>query len=189
MADNKVVLADGTTLMDLSDDTIIAAALLKGFTAHGADGEPIIGELEQSSGKPKIATGTFKASGSTSVNVTFDEELADVPDLIIFHETNSDYVSYNRIKYAVGSKSVPLYAYQSSGSTRYITEAYVRGSTGNTTSFYYSTTADISGGGIDYEGTSVGSPIKNAKATGFSAFAYSNSYLLYGTYRYYAICF
>lgn len=34
----------GNTLIDLTGDTVTADALLSGMTAHGANGEPIIGE-------------------------------------------------------------------------------------------------------------------------------------------------
>ena len=40
---SKVVLSNGTTLMDLTSDTITAADLLEGVTAHGKDGAPITG--------------------------------------------------------------------------------------------------------------------------------------------------
>lgn len=33
----------GTTLIDISGDTVIASALAAGYTAHGSDGEPITG--------------------------------------------------------------------------------------------------------------------------------------------------
>lgn len=40
---SKVVLADGTVLIDLTSDTVDAAHLLTGYTAHGADGAPVTG--------------------------------------------------------------------------------------------------------------------------------------------------
>ena len=40
---SKVVLSDGTVLIDLTADTIAAADLALGKTAHGADGAPITG--------------------------------------------------------------------------------------------------------------------------------------------------
>ena len=43
MANSKVVLSNGTVLMDLTSDTVDAAHLLSGYTAHGADGEAITG--------------------------------------------------------------------------------------------------------------------------------------------------
>lgn len=46
MANSKVVLGNGEVLMDLTADTIKKDKLLKGYTAHGADGEPITGTCE-----------------------------------------------------------------------------------------------------------------------------------------------
>lgn len=40
---SKVVLANGTVLMDLTADTVDAAHLLATYTAHGKDGAPITG--------------------------------------------------------------------------------------------------------------------------------------------------
>lgn len=40
---SKVVLADGTVLIDLTSDTVDAAHLLSTYTAHGANGAPITG--------------------------------------------------------------------------------------------------------------------------------------------------
>jgi len=40
---SKVVLANGTVLMDLTSDTVDATHLLSGYTAHGKDGAPITG--------------------------------------------------------------------------------------------------------------------------------------------------
>ena len=47
MANNKVVLANGTTLMDLTGDTVSAGTLAYGVTAHGADGEPVTGTMKR----------------------------------------------------------------------------------------------------------------------------------------------
>lgn len=40
---SKVVLSNGTVLIDLTADTVDAAHLLEGYTAHGKDGAPITG--------------------------------------------------------------------------------------------------------------------------------------------------
>lgn len=40
---SKVVLSDGTVLIDLTSDTVSAEYLLSGYTAHGRDGAPITG--------------------------------------------------------------------------------------------------------------------------------------------------
>lgn len=45
MAVSKIVYG-GETLMDLTADTVKADKMLKGYTAHGADGEPITGTCE-----------------------------------------------------------------------------------------------------------------------------------------------
>lgn len=41
--DSKVVLSDGTVLIDLTDDTVEASKLLNGYTAHDASGAPVTG--------------------------------------------------------------------------------------------------------------------------------------------------
>ena len=48
MAISKVVYG-GNTLIDLTADTIVASKLLSGYTAHGADGEPINGACDYDS--------------------------------------------------------------------------------------------------------------------------------------------
>ena len=48
MAISKVVYG-GNTLLDLTADTVTAEKLLKGYTAHAADGEPITGTCEYDS--------------------------------------------------------------------------------------------------------------------------------------------
>lgn len=46
MANSKVELADGTTLMNITDSTVTADTLAEGATAYGADGEKVIGALK-----------------------------------------------------------------------------------------------------------------------------------------------
>lgn len=43
MAHSKVVLSSGEVLIDLTEDTVEAHNLLKGYTAHGRDGEAVAG--------------------------------------------------------------------------------------------------------------------------------------------------
>ena len=45
MAYNKVVYG-GNVLIDLTEDTVSADKLLSGYTAHGKDGNSIIGNLD-----------------------------------------------------------------------------------------------------------------------------------------------
>lgn len=69
MAVSKVIYG-GQTLIDLTNDTIVADKLLKGYIAHGADGEPINGSCEfdvNSSGAtataPEVLNGKTFAKG------------------------------------------------------------------------------------------------------------------------------
>lgn len=48
MAVSKIELANGQTLIDLTNDTVTAETLAEGITAHGADGEPIVGTMRSS---------------------------------------------------------------------------------------------------------------------------------------------
>ena len=43
MSNSKIVLGSGEVLIDLTADTVKENNLLKGYTAHGADGEPVVG--------------------------------------------------------------------------------------------------------------------------------------------------
>lgn len=43
---NKVVLGNGTVLIDLTSDTVDASHLLSGYTAHSASGAPITGTCD-----------------------------------------------------------------------------------------------------------------------------------------------
>lgn len=78
---SKVVLSNGTVLMDLTADTVTASDLLKDVTAHGKDGAPITGTCtydadtsedtaavgEILSGKTAHARGTLLTGTMTNV--------------------------------------------------------------------------------------------------------------------------
>lgn len=69
---SKVGLSDGTILIDLTGDTVTAATLLSGQTAHGANGAPITGSCTYDSDTTGdtatiaevLATKTFHARGA-----------------------------------------------------------------------------------------------------------------------------
>lgn len=99
MAKNsKIVLGTGEVLLDLTADTIEASKLLKGYTAHGADGEIMIGtctydadtqdatavEAEILAGKTAYnkgnkVTGTMKNNGAISGTISVKGEQYTVP--------------------------------------------------------------------------------------------------------------
>ena len=95
---SKVVLADGTVLIDLTADTVDASHLLSGYTAHGADGAPITGSCEYDSdtsddtllvgealsGKTFHArgtayTGTMTNNGAVSGTISDKDDVYTVP--------------------------------------------------------------------------------------------------------------
>jgi hypothetical protein len=97
MARNKIVLG-GEVLIDLTQDTITKEKLLKGITAHGADGEPITGTCEYDvdssdataviaevlNGKTfgkggKILTGTMPNNGAVSGEISTKDGKYQVP--------------------------------------------------------------------------------------------------------------
>lgn len=68
MAHSKVVFGD-EVIMDLTADTVKADKLLKGYTAHGADGEPITGACEYDANtQDATATESEILSGKTAYN-------------------------------------------------------------------------------------------------------------------------
>lgn len=46
MGYNKFITKNNETLLDLTGDTVTPDVLLKGYTAHNASGEPIVGKAE-----------------------------------------------------------------------------------------------------------------------------------------------
>ena len=97
MAISKVVYG-GNTLLDLTADTVTADKLLAGYTAHGADGEPITGSCDYDSNTQdataadseilagKIAyvkgtkkTGTMKNNGAVTGTISTKDGTYTVP--------------------------------------------------------------------------------------------------------------
>ena len=69
MAKISKVIFGGETLIDLTADTIQADKLLKGYTAHGADGEVINGSCNfDANTQDATATGAEILSGKTAYN-------------------------------------------------------------------------------------------------------------------------
>lgn len=92
---NKVVLSDGTTLIDLTADTVTASDLALGVTAHDMSGSPITGTSTKDSDtsgdtavvSEVIAGKTFHARGAALTgtmvnNGSISEVIDDVSDVI-----------------------------------------------------------------------------------------------------------
>ena len=63
------VIYGGNTLIDLTADTVKSDKILKGYTAHGADGEPITGTCEfDASTQDATATEAEILAGKTAYN-------------------------------------------------------------------------------------------------------------------------
>ena len=98
MSKNSKIIYDGEVLIDLTGDTVIANKLLKGFTAHGADGETVTGTCDfdvNSSGatataaeillgktagvKGSIVTGTMPNNGAVAGIISTKDGQYTVP--------------------------------------------------------------------------------------------------------------
>lgn len=98
MANSKIVLGNGEVLIDLTADTVTKDKILKGYTAHGADGEVMTGtctydsdtqdanaaDAEILAGKTAYVKGTkktgmMKNNGAVSGTISAKDEQYTVP--------------------------------------------------------------------------------------------------------------
>lgn len=87
MAINKVVYG-GDTLVDLTSDTVTPETLAKGYTAHGANGEPIVGTMANNGAISKTIDGLtttsavvpagYTSGGSVSLTSDIENALAAI---------------------------------------------------------------------------------------------------------------
>lgn len=100
---NKVQLADGTALIDISDTTATADKIMQGYTAYGANGQLLTGTA--TGGASNIASGTFKGSSSGAMDVSVSYTGSGYPVAIIIAPAGgirgSDYYSTIQ-RYTVG---------------------------------------------------------------------------------------
>lgn len=97
MGRSKIIYG-GEVLIDLTADSVVADKLLKGYTAHGADGEPVEGtctfdadtqdataaEAEILAGKTAYVrgvkkTGTMKNNGAVILNIKNKDDVLQIP--------------------------------------------------------------------------------------------------------------
>lgn len=84
MAENqynsKIVLSSGEVLMDLTQDTVVADKLLKGFTAHGKDGAPITGSCEFDADTGDATAGAAEILSGKTAYVTGSKVTGTMPN-------------------------------------------------------------------------------------------------------------
>lgn len=83
MGVNKVDFG-GNTLIDLTNDTVTADTLYLGVTAHGADGEQVIGALNMDNYYTKSETEQL-----------IEDNLSEMGQYIDFHNTANDNKDYS----------------------------------------------------------------------------------------------
>jgi len=86
MAISKIIL-NGTTQIDLTQDTVAASNLLATYTAHGADGETITGEAVAPSGIKSIYIGQNGTITENVTNYASASITVDVPS-ILFNDSS-----------------------------------------------------------------------------------------------------
>lgn len=104
MANNKVVLSDGTTIMDLTGDTVTPESLEEGFTAHDKSGSAIVGTNRTPEATDAVS-GTVKTNSAQSVYLNEDGQLVVGGRMGQFPTTTGLYAPNNREPRAVGDYS------------------------------------------------------------------------------------
>lgn len=77
---NKIVLADGTVLMDLTSDTVAADKMLSGYTAHDKSGAPVTGSIQSDSGTSVTPTRQQQTVSVSGKYMTGNIVVAAIPD-------------------------------------------------------------------------------------------------------------
>ena len=104
MAISKIIL-NGVTQMDLTQDTVAANNLIAPNTAHGADGEPVVGTASGgSSGWTKVAETSYQVSTTSTSQTTVATWATGHSELW----TNSKYV-YVRVRDTAGKRAGYFY--------------------------------------------------------------------------------
>ena len=110
MAVNKVNLANGETLVDLTGDSVNAETLAEGTTAHDASGNPIIGKMPTTNVLYTEQTLTEEQKAQARKNIGISDNLAAISSISIEYgryEGASYYIA--RIpKYTVDGKRLYL---------------------------------------------------------------------------------
>lgn len=103
---NKVELADGTSLIDISDTTATADKILQGYTAYGADGSKLTGTATGggSSSWTKIAETSYQVSTTGTSAATVDTWATGHSEI-----WTSDKIVYVRVRDTAGKRAGYFY--------------------------------------------------------------------------------
>lgn len=160
MANNKVVLADGTVLMDTTGVTVDSAHLVSGYTALDHTGTLITGTAEISGGSAIVVTETPDSHGGTVMEITAVDLSQDTvaPQYLL-----QGYTAHNRMGEAItgtasGGGSVSL---QSKSATPTESQQTITADTG------YDGLSSVTVGAIDSE--YVGSDVSRRSASDLTA--------------------
>lgn len=105
MAISKIIL-NGVTQMDLTSDTVAANNLIAPNTAHGADGEAVVGVASGgSSAWTKVCEKSYQISNFTTTSATTQEEWATGHNEL----WTSDKLVYVRIRDTAGKRAGYFY--------------------------------------------------------------------------------
>lgn len=77
---NKVQLANGRTLIDLTSDTVSAAKMLYGYTAHDASGAAVTGTIQDMAGQTVTPTRSAQTIATNGKHMTGDIVVAAIPN-------------------------------------------------------------------------------------------------------------
>ena len=97
MANNKIQLANGQVLLDLTADTVSPETLLKGYTAHDASGVKIEGAYDSDGSSPSPYINIFNSvliSASNGITVLTNSSVNNVGSLSL-REAPAGYEGFN----------------------------------------------------------------------------------------------
>ena len=77
---NKVVLVDGTVLMDISGDTVSANKMLYGYTAHDKSGAQVTGSIQDMTGQTVTPTRSQQTIATSGKHMTGAIVVAAIPN-------------------------------------------------------------------------------------------------------------
>lgn len=78
--------------MDLTADTVAANNLIAPNTAHGADGEAVVGTASSGGGGLEYETGTYTAASDGNPTISFANTHSAAPAIIVFMDVSTSYI-------------------------------------------------------------------------------------------------